>query len=484
MTVLASGQASGRLHTVQEEVAGENGEVIVKFASSLGAIHPTLAIGANVANARRLASNSVISAMGMILVGGGFIIEHGDPLLTAEPERIRPYLNGKDLTQRSRGVYVIDMYGLSMDEVRARHPACFQRLHDRVKPERDVSKDKSLRENWWLFRRTNIQLRQAIAGLPRYIGTTETAKHRLFSFIDGSVTPDQKIRVIGSDDAVILGTLSSSIHVDWALATGGTLEDRPVYNNTTCFETFPFPAADTGLTPALADRISSLAEQLDAHRKARQAAHESVTLTGMYNVLDKLRRSEALTVKDKAQHEHALVGVLQSLHDELDAAVLQAYGWADLGPIPWADAPARAAWTESLLERLVALNTRRAAEEAAGTVRWLRPEFQDPTRRAVAVQATLALPESVTTSIATPTIDADAPPAITAPARQPWPSDLKAQLRSVADLLSASPIALSIDQIADRYTSRGPWKKRLPDLLDTLEALARARADGDGWRAA
>ncbi len=75
-----------------------------------------------------------------------------------------------------------------------------------------------------------------------------------------------------------------------AWRTAARSEDRPVYNNTRCFEPFPFPSDDTGLTPALADRIRTLAEQLDAHRKARQAAHESVTLTGLYNVLDKLRR--------------------------------------------------------------------------------------------------------------------------------------------------------------------------------------------------
>ena len=39
---------------------------------------------------------------------------------------------------------------------------------------------------------------------------------------------------------------------------------------------------------------------------------------------------EALTAKEKVVHEHGLVGVLKSLHDELDAAVLQAYGWTDL----------------------------------------------------------------------------------------------------------------------------------------------------------
>jgi hypothetical protein len=229
----------------------------------------------------------------------------------------------------------------------------------------------------------------------------------------------------------------------------------PVYVKSRCFETFPFPHDDTGLTPELSDRIRHLAEQLDAHRKrvlgqepssaalptatvplaagqsgagvadfasaarmrppqppadtppatpaastrpadpppatpeAQNAPSQSVkpaanglTLTGLYNLLDKLRRGEPLSPKEKVLHEQGLVSVLRSLHDELDAAVLAAYGWSDLGPVPWADEAARAVWTEAVLERLVALNARRAAEEAAGTIRWLRPDFQDPARRA------------------------------------------------------------------------------------------------------
>ena len=442
-------------------------------------------------------ANSRISAMGMILVGAGFIVEPGDPLLTQEPERIRPYLNGKDLTQRSRGVHVIDLYGLTAEEVRQRYPACFQRLHERVKPERDVSNDKSLRENWWLFRRTNIQLRDAIANLPRYIGTTETAKHRIFSFIPGTVTPDQKIRVIGSSEPFMLGILSSKAHVDWSLAAGGRLGvgNDPVYNNTLCFEKFPFPSDDTGLTPAVTACISQLAEELDAFRKARQAAHESVTLTGMYNVLDKLRREEPLNAKDKALHEQALVGVLRTLHDDLDAAVLEAYGWQDLGPVPWSDDEARQAWTERLLERLVDLNTRRAAEEARGTIRWLRPEFQDPARRhaAPATPATQADIELVGGSAvppadaAAPDTDEDSAPAATAtPAtRQPWPADLPEQMRAVADTLATSAQPLDEDALAARFTGRGPWKKRLPQILETLEVLGKAQREAGGrWRGA
>ena len=73
-----------------------------------------------------------------------------------------------------------------------------------------------------------------------------------------------------------------------------------------------------------------LAEALDAHRKARQALHPSLIMTGMYNGLEQLRRGEPLGAKDRQVHEQGLVSVLRQLHDELDAAVLAAYGWADL----------------------------------------------------------------------------------------------------------------------------------------------------------
>src|SRR5690606_21265716 len=109
-----------------------------------------------------------------------------------------------------------------------------------------------------------------------------------------------------------------------------------------------------------------LGEQLDAHRKRQQEKHPDLTMTGMYNVLEKLRSGEPLSAKEKTIHEQGLVSVLKQIHDDLDAAVFDAYGW----PHGLTD--------EQILERLVALNAERAAEEARGLVRWLRPEFQNP----------------------------------------------------------------------------------------------------------
>lgn len=194
------------------------------------------------------------------------------------------------------------------------------------------------------------------------IATPITQKHRFFLFLDDYILPDDALICMASDDALPLGVLSSKIHCLWALRTGGTLEDRPRYNKSRCFDAFPFP----NLSSEMAIEIRAIAEELDAHRKARQADHPDLTLTDMYNALEKLRAGEVLDEDDKRIKDEGLVVMLKEYHDRLDAAVARAYGW----PLDLSD--------EQILERLVALNAERASEEKAGKVRWLRPEYQIP----------------------------------------------------------------------------------------------------------
>ncbi|MEO5728328.1 MAG: class I SAM-dependent DNA methyltransferase, partial [Byssovorax sp.] len=111
-------------------------------------------------------------------------------------------------------------------------------------------------------------------------------------------------------------------------------------------------------------KIAELAEQIDAHRRAALARDEKIGMTLMYNVIDRLRSGEALTKAEREVHELAACGTLRDLHDELDRRVAEAYGWT------WPEAPA------VILERLVTLHDLRIQEEGAGTVRWLRPEYQ------------------------------------------------------------------------------------------------------------
>jgi hypothetical protein len=391
------------------------------------------------------------------LISSGFIVtpEQAAALglgrIPGLERHIRPYRNGKDLTATPRHVLVIDLFGLSVERVRDRFPEVYQWVVERVKPERNAkshSKDgEGYARLWWLHGKPRQQLREALSGLSRYIVTVETAKHRFFQFLDASILPDNMLVAIASDDAWHLAVLSSRVHVTWALATGGTLEDRPRYNKTRCFEPFPFPAASTGQQAEL----RALGERLDAHRKQRQALYPDLTLTGIYNVLAKLRTGETLTPAERTMHEQGLVTVLRELHDAIDRAVLAAYGWQDLIAVDDTDA--------TLLERLVALNAERAAEERQGFIRWLRPAFQAPGEKTPATQTEL---------------DATSAAEVRAPlAPRPWPKTLAEQARAVTEALAEAGEPLTVAALAARFQGAKP--KPLAALLETLVALGRAR---------
>ncbi len=456
MTTAAPGPAPGILQRVIEEKGGDGDGYEIQLSTQTGTIHPDLTVGADLAGANQLLANEDLSNRGVCLFGSGFIVtpEEAERLDAGAP--IREYRNGKDLTDKPRGVKVIDLFGLSAEEVRSRFPAVYQWVLERVKPERDNNKRASRKENWWLFGETNPKLRKMLAGLPRYIATVETSKHRFFQFLKESILPDNKLISIALDDAFYLGVLSSRIHVCWVMACGSLLEDRPVYVKTTCFETFPFPEA----SDESKKRIRFLGEQIDAHRKARQALHPELTMTGMYNVLEKLRSGEALTAKEKTIHEQGLVSVLKQLHDELDAAVAEAYGW----PVNLSD--------EEILERLVALNTARAAEEAQGKIRWLRPGFQ-------------CLEKTETQSEMLVPVGGDVGPAFTEagsptpPTKKPaWPASLPEQVRLLRTALAAQASPVTAEQLARNFARART--DRVADLLETLVTLGQARKLEDG----
>ena len=106
-------------------------------------------------------------------------------------------------------------------------------------------------------------------------------------------------------------------------------------------------------------------------------------------------------------------------------------------------------------------------------IRWLRPDFQNPDHAAgakslPAIQAELNITEEDDTVVATATIQ-----------RLPWPKELPDQVRQVADVLSSAREPMSLDTIAAHFTGKGPWKRRLPQIVETLETLGRARRVGD-----
>ncbi|MGH8156288.1 MAG: class I SAM-dependent DNA methyltransferase, partial [Rhodanobacteraceae bacterium] len=256
MTTGIAGVHAGRLLTIESEADTGRDEIAVTFRERPGMIHADLSIGADVAGAKALLSNATLCCPGFKLHGAGFIVtpeqahDLGLGSVTGLEQRVRAYRNGRDLTDTPRGVLVIDLFGLEADDVRRKFPAVYQHVLERVKPERDQNQRASYRENWCVFGEPRRELRKALKGLPRYIATVETAKHRTFQFLDANIAPDNRLVCIALDDARFLGVLSSSVHATWALKAGGTLEDRPVYNKTRCFDPFPFPAASDAVEPS------------------------------------------------------------------------------------------------------------------------------------------------------------------------------------------------------------------------------------------
>ena len=96
---------------------------------------------------------------------------------------------------------VIDLYPLEIEEVRGRFPAVYQHVLDNVKPERDHNNRASYRDQWWIFGEPRKDLRPALDGLPRYIATVETTRHRTFQFLDASIRPDNMLVCVGLDTA-------------------------------------------------------------------------------------------------------------------------------------------------------------------------------------------------------------------------------------------------------------------------------------------
>ncbi len=414
-------------------------------------IHADLSVGVDIGAAGPLRANRGVSSPGVQLYGDGFVLtpaERDAVVRGLDPETaarvVRPYLNGRDLMGTPRGASVVDFFGLTADEAAEAAPAAYQRVLDLVKPERDQNRRAAIRDAWWRFGWERPRWREMTAGLDRYVATAETAKHRVFVFLPASVLPDNMLTGVATDDAFDLGVLSSRIHEVWSLAAGGRLGvgNDPRYTKTKTFEPFPFPAA----TEEQKAGIRTIAEALNAHRvRVRQDAAPTLTLTALYNALAAARAGRALPDDLRDVYDRGLVGRLRELHDRLDAAVAEAYGW----PAALAD--------QEILARLVALNAERQAEEAAGLVRYLRPAFQAP---GATTQAAL--------DVATP----DAATAAIEP--EPWPAETAARALALRRILRDAGGPLSVEAVARRF-ARAP-RAAVADLLDTLASLGQARA--------
>jgi hypothetical protein len=460
MTGVKQGNLVGKICCIKNEIY-ENDIAKIELAEKLGLIHADLTIGANVLSMTPLKSNFRMSFQGVIPLGNGFrLFELNLNSLGLDinnlPEVVKPYMIGRDLVQTYKQKWVIDFFGLSVEEARQKYPKLYQIVLEQVKPMRDQNNRKTRRENWWLFGENAPKLRDALSGLSRFIVTPDTSKFKPFVFVDGNLLPDVQLYSVVSSDAWILGVLESSIHKKWLqkiaprMGKGNDLRWKPAI----VFDPFPFPDP----TQAQKQKIRELGERLDAHRKQVQANHPDITITGMYNLLEKLRAGEPFTDKDRDYNQKALVSTLKQIHDDLDRAVFAAYGWDDLIPL-WEQSQnnnAKEDLENQILDRLVALNAERAEEERNGLIRWLRPEYQAPEEQVHEPTLEGVIPEAETV--------------VEPVEQQKWPTKPKDQLTAIRDLLRSTPGEWTVNQIAAQFKGRTTQKK-LDAITENLERL-------------
>jgi hypothetical protein len=306
-----------------------------------------------------LGANTDLSFIGAKIYGQGFIVlpEERARLVGLDYRHealIQPYLGGEEVNTsptQSFDRYVIDFGQRSLAESEE-WPVLLSIVREKVKPERDRVTRSAYRERWWQFGEPQWRMRAAVAALRRCIVSSQVTKHLCFSFQPTTRLFSQKLNVFPLDDVGALAILQSRIHETWAWLLSSTLEDRLNYSASDCFETFPFPQPDPRtVIPTLEDVGQRLYDT--------RAAYMIETQQGLTQTYNKL--------KDPACHDAPIVE-LRRLHEEMDRAVLDAYGWTDIVVPPFcpstpAEQKALETFQDQVIDRLFVLNAERAEEE-------------------------------------------------------------------------------------------------------------------------
>ncbi|WP_254380212.1 DNA methyltransferase [Corallococcus exiguus] len=301
-----------------------------------------------------LAANESKSFVGTYVLGMGFVLslQQRAELVAKNPknaDRIFRYTGGEEINSDPDPRferYVVNFGQMELEEAE-QWPDLLRIVRELVKPERDAQKREVRKKYWWRFAETTPALYAALRPLERCIARSLTSKHWCFSFLPVGATLDQTLIIFALNRDSQFAVLQSRVHETWALELGSTMREDPRYNIGRCFDPFPFPDERTFTA------LDALGAQLDTERRAYMTAN-GVGLTTTYN------RLKDDTVTDPA------VQSLRTLHEAVDRAVLDAYGWTDVQVPPYCGATAAQleAFEDDVLDRLFDLNAQRAREEA------------------------------------------------------------------------------------------------------------------------
>lgn len=330
-------------------------------------------------------ANANKSFKGSDIYGTGFVFD--DSELKATPvaeiqrlieqnpknaERIFPYIGGEEVNSsptHSHHRHVINFGDMSEEDARI-YPDLMKIIEEKVKPERIKNNRETYRRYWWQYAEKRPGLIKAIEPLKKVLVTCIVSKHLSFVFLSKNIVFAKSLFIFPLQANAAFCTLQSRYHEVWARFFSSTLEDRLAYRPSDCFETFPFPKNwETNST------LEAVGKKYYDYRAALMVRNNQ-GLTDTYNRFHDPDEGDSDILK------------LRELHAQMDRAVLNAYGWADIPNncefiLDHADEddenssgrqkkPWRYRWPEEIhdevLARLLELNQERAEEERlAGT---------------------------------------------------------------------------------------------------------------------
>lgn len=315
-----------------------------------------------------LKANANMSFQGCIVLGLGFVLtpEERDSLVTKSKknaERIFPYLGGEEVNSSPTQTfdrYVINFGDMTLDEA-SRWPELVQIVREKVKPERDKNNREVRRKYWWRFAESTPALRAALTRVEHCLVTARVTKHLCFSFQPADRVFNDKLYVFPLGRMRHFTVLQSRLHCAWTWLLSSTMKADLNYSASDCFDNFPFPVdATLGSLEAIGKLL------YDARASYMMNTNHGLTVT--YNQL-----KDPDCVPERTQDLAAILH-LRQLHEDLDRAVLAAYGWSDITVPPFcpatdAERAAVSLFEDAVIDRLFALNAERAAAEAkaAGT---------------------------------------------------------------------------------------------------------------------
>ncbi|MEV0784625.1 type IIL restriction-modification enzyme MmeI [Streptomyces sp. NPDC050423] len=275
----------------------------------------------------RLVANKFLVFQGSNILGTGFTMppEEARRWVFESPgnaQVLRSYLNGQDLNGRSdlsASRSVISFWDWDLDKARE-YPGLLERVRERVKPQRDSDPIKSYREYWWRFAAHRPNLYRGIEPLDRCIVITLVSKVVMPVMVSTGQVFSHMLGVFSSDDPALLAVLSSSSHYWWAIDRGSTMKGDLRYTPTDVFETL--------VRPPLTPRLRASGTRIDTYRRDLMLAR-NMGLTATYNLVHNPDCQDDDIVE------------LRRIHQEIDRATVEAYGWFDLlddsGQTPHAD---------------------------------------------------------------------------------------------------------------------------------------------------